>query len=94
MPLRRDICEASQLLHFEFSAISNQEKKKNRLQAVSQDLFPKKKLLVLEFFVDCSGANDDDNYRQRSHGLEVSRYCEVGKLEKSWKMPRVDRANW
>ena len=67
LPLSWDMCEASQLLHLKFSSTSNQEKIKIRPKAVSKDI------LGLEYLVDYSRTNDDDNHFEGNHGLEVPR---------------------
>ena len=71
LPLSWDICEASQLLHLKFNP-SNEENKKIRLKAVSEDL---KNLLGLEYLVDCSQTNNDSKQPEGSHDLEVPQDC-------------------
>ena len=89
LPLSWDICEASQLLHLKFNTISNKEKKKIRLKAVSEDL---KNILRLEYLVDCSQTNNDSKRPEENHDLEVPQDCK--KPKKRWKTPRNERANW
>ena len=76
LPRSWDICKASQLLHLKFNTTSNEENKKIRLKAVSEDL---KNIVGLEHLVDCSQTKNDSKEPQGSHDLEVPQYCKKTK---------------
>ena len=78
-----DICEASQLLKFNFVHWSQTENKK-LLEAVSQDL---KNILGLEYLVDsCCPFQGENNATEESH-----RRTNPNQVRKSWK--KVEGAN-